>query len=285
MVGRILVKSFVCFVLSISFFVAFGQDKTILSNGFYKEDEKSKYSFLDNEKKEPIFIADSPFCTINEIKQAVVDIGINGLVEIQIEFNDAGKEYFRKATKESIGKRIALIVDDSLIVAPVVITEIEGGKISLTGNYTEESATNIVSKLTKDGNPVRIVKHQKSNLDNLKDEIEKFDKALMNKNDSVLLQILHPDVSIGYPNGIIKDKDAFIKDIQNRNIVYQKIDPLRINQFKAHNDQIQVRRDLHITGTENNKPFDDKISVLEIWVIDNQQGYWQLWALQGVKIK
>ena len=53
--------------------------------------------------------------------------------QLDIQLNQAGKLKFAKLTRENIGKRLAIILDDILLSAPIVETEIPNGKIGISG--------------------------------------------------------------------------------------------------------------------------------------------------------
>ena len=49
-----------------------------------------------------------------------------------------GKELFAAVTKENLNKRMAIVLDGQLYMAPVIRSEITGGKVQITGHFTEE---------------------------------------------------------------------------------------------------------------------------------------------------
>ncbi len=55
---------------------------------------------------------------------------------VLLEFDKTGSEHFAVMTKLNIGKRIAIIVDNKVVSAPLVRSEINGGKAAISGNYT-----------------------------------------------------------------------------------------------------------------------------------------------------
>lgn len=64
---------------------------------------------------------------------------------VALEFNEEGKALFAEATKNNIGKRIAIVMDDEIISAPVVQAEITDGQASITGQFSGESAEELAS--------------------------------------------------------------------------------------------------------------------------------------------
>ena len=57
------------------------------------------------------------------------------------------KAKLHEVTEKMLGKRIALVVEERVLTAPVVREAIKGGKISITGNFSVEEAEKIVSTL------------------------------------------------------------------------------------------------------------------------------------------
>lgn len=67
---------------------------------------------------------------------------------IEIVFNTPGAKRFYSLTKDNIAKPLAIVVNKEIISAPIVNEPIEGGKISISGNFTLEEAKNIASIIT-----------------------------------------------------------------------------------------------------------------------------------------
>jgi preprotein translocase subunit SecD len=69
---------------------------------------------------------------------------------VEVILTDEGKEKFARLTEENINKRIGIVVDGRLILAPLVRAPIREGKMIITGNLSEEEinriADGIVSK-------------------------------------------------------------------------------------------------------------------------------------------
>lgn len=68
--------------------------------------------------------------------------------ELLITLNEEGKEKFAIATKEYIGDIFTIILQDKMISAPKVMSEISGGEILLTG-ADEETIDEIVEYFKK----------------------------------------------------------------------------------------------------------------------------------------
>lgn len=59
---------------------------------------------------------------------------------------EAGQEW-RRLTAENVGKSIAIVLDNSVYSFPTVINEISGGVSSITGNFTNDEADDLVNIL------------------------------------------------------------------------------------------------------------------------------------------
>ncbi len=78
---------------------------------------------------------------------------------VSMQMNADGARKWRKLTSESIGKRIAVVLDDYVYTAPTVQGEIPSGQSEITGNFTIDEAKDLANIL-KSGAlpaPTRIV--------------------------------------------------------------------------------------------------------------------------------
>jgi len=64
---------------------------------------------------------------------------------IQIKFRKPAIGIWAEATHRNIGKAIAIVLDDQVLSAPVVRSEIQGGNCSITGNFSIDEARYIVA--------------------------------------------------------------------------------------------------------------------------------------------
>jgi len=70
--------------------------------------------------------------------------GIN-CIEIALIFTADGAVKFGQITQDLIGEQLAIYLDDELLVAPTVNAPIYDGNAVITGNFTDEQATNLVA--------------------------------------------------------------------------------------------------------------------------------------------
>ncbi len=64
----------------------------------------------------------------------------SGAPEINVEFSQEGKELFAAVTRENLNQRVAIVLDGHLYAAPVIRSEISGGKAQITGAFTVDEA-------------------------------------------------------------------------------------------------------------------------------------------------
>lgn len=69
---------------------------------------------------------------------------------VALKFNEEGKQKFADATKNNMGKRILIVMDNDVISAPTVNSEITDGEAMITGGFTGDSAQELAD-LIKEG--------------------------------------------------------------------------------------------------------------------------------------
>ena len=62
---------------------------------------------------------------------------------VNFSFDRVGAKKFGRATTDNVGKRLAIILDNKIISAPVINEPILGGNGQITGNFTFQSATDL----------------------------------------------------------------------------------------------------------------------------------------------
>ena len=72
-------------------------------------------------------------------------------INIVIDFTltPKGKKQFAKVTRKNVGRRLAIIIDGKVISAPVIQSEIPGGKGQISGNFTAQEASRLAAMLSK----------------------------------------------------------------------------------------------------------------------------------------
>jgi preprotein translocase subunit SecD len=67
----------------------------------------------------------------------------NGEPIVNFRFNSAGGRKFADVTRQNVGKRFAIVLDNKVISAPVINEPIPGGAGQISGNFTVQSANDL----------------------------------------------------------------------------------------------------------------------------------------------
>ena len=116
----------------------------------------------------------------------------------------------------------------------------------------------------------------------LKNAMQKLDKALLEKDSLVLNAVLHKDVSYGHSNGWIQTKKDLWDDFVNGKLIYKKIENTSATIAAINKKWATVRTNTAVEGTVNDKGFNMTLHVLQVWM-KTKKG-WQLVARQSAKL-
>ena len=75
---------------------------------------------------------------------------------INFRFNQKGARTFGRFTSENVGRPFAIVLDDKVLSAPVIRTEILGGSGQISGNFTVESANTLAVQLRSGALPAKL---------------------------------------------------------------------------------------------------------------------------------
>lgn len=81
---------------------------------------------------------------------------VDGSPGVGIEFTREGAEKFEKLTGENVGKALPIILDGSVISAPIVQEKISGGSARISGSFTLEDAKELAIQINAGSLPVEI---------------------------------------------------------------------------------------------------------------------------------
>lgn len=92
-----------------------------------------------------IFLGNNPLKTNlsgKDLKSSQVVFGTTGTggAQVQLDFTPTGAKSFAEITKRNIGKPLAIVLDNQLVEAPQVNSEIVNGTAVITGGFTPETA-------------------------------------------------------------------------------------------------------------------------------------------------
>lgn len=216
--------------------------------------------------------------TNRHLVKSVVDAAAPYGVTINVKLDPEGRERFAKATKQSIGKKILIIVGARLLSAPVVQSEIPGGELQITGGFTYEEAKALATALRQ--------QQQISSVepgDDVKKAISKLDNALVRRDYATLDKILSESLLMGHSNAHFQTKSDVIRDLEKDRIVYDNIEQHSIQEQDKQGGFYRVSRIIRVTGRYKGEVFSMKLAVMEIWQ-ENEAEEWQLWSRQAVKM-
>jgi preprotein translocase subunit SecD len=66
---------------------------------------------------------------------------------IEVVFTDMGRKLFADITRQSVGKRLAIVVDGKLLAAPRIEMQIPGGRAIISGRFSPQAATQLATKI------------------------------------------------------------------------------------------------------------------------------------------
>ncbi|MBI4724265.1 MAG: protein translocase subunit SecD [Rhodomicrobium sp.] len=75
---------------------------------------------------------------------------------VDFEFNSRGAAAFARVTRDNIGKPFAIVLDNKVISAPVIRSEIPGGRGQITGNFSVEEVNRLALLLRSGALPAAL---------------------------------------------------------------------------------------------------------------------------------
>jgi preprotein translocase subunit SecD len=79
-----------------------------------------------------------------------------GQPQVGIQFDDEGKKIFAEFTRNNIGEVLYIVLDGSIVSAPRINQEIPNGQATISGDFTAQSAKELVDYLNSGALPVPI---------------------------------------------------------------------------------------------------------------------------------
>ena len=100
---------------------------------------------------------------------------------VSISFNSRGSRLFERITGANIGKRLAIVLDQSVYSAPVIRDKISGGKAQITGRFTMDEARDLAIVLRAGAlpAPVKILEERTVGPSLGKDSIQKGKSSMI----------------------------------------------------------------------------------------------------------
>ena len=113
---------------------------------------------LPSERSSEPFLAVQrrPLVTGEQLVNAGQAFDQNGQPAVNFRFNTTGARAFADATTQNRGRRFAIVLDDTIISAPVIRNPITGGSGIIEGGFTMQSATDLANMLNAGALPARL---------------------------------------------------------------------------------------------------------------------------------
>jgi preprotein translocase subunit SecD len=84
----------------------------------------------------------------------------SGQYYVLMRLDGRGKKVFERVTRESVGKAMAIVLDDTIFSAPVIQEPIPGGEARITGNFSPEEARDLAIVLREGALPAPVTIEQ-----------------------------------------------------------------------------------------------------------------------------
>jgi preprotein translocase subunit SecD len=72
---------------------------------------------------------------------------------VEVSFDHRGRDILASITRQNVGHRIALVIGDEVITAPVIQEPILDGEIEISGAFSQEAAENLALLLRGSSTP------------------------------------------------------------------------------------------------------------------------------------
>jgi SecD/SecF fusion protein len=99
---------------------------------------------LRNGQPEKLLVKRRPELTGQDVASARPVFEQRGY-EVSLRLTRTGAESFRRVTRDNINNRLAIVLDNEVVSAPNIQSEIPNGEAVITGNFTAEEAKNLAS--------------------------------------------------------------------------------------------------------------------------------------------
>lgn len=131
------------------------QNEMQLKTGFYYVFEKSDSAVLIEGKRDTAFVSIAPILTVAEFNKTKIKKTKYGY-SLQIILSKTGKEMFSDATAKWINKKIAFVINNQIVMAPVVKEKISTKKIIITEtSFEKEELLDMKEKLDNEINATK----------------------------------------------------------------------------------------------------------------------------------
>ena len=116
----------------------------------------------------------------------------------------------------------------------------------------------------------------------LKNAMQQLDKALLQKDETVLKSVLHKDISFGHSNGWIQTKTDILNDFTSGKLTYNKFENNSSAIVSISKKYATVKTNTNAEGVVNGTVFKLTLHIMQFW-IKTKKG-WQLIVRQSAKL-
>lgn len=102
-------------------------------NGIYEENQNGRLFVKENDSNARVNVSSKPLISLQEIKTITLTHDGNKLPILMMELTQPAQNKFYEFTKNNIGKRLPLIINNKLLFSPVIRAGIQGGMLQVTG--------------------------------------------------------------------------------------------------------------------------------------------------------
>jgi len=98
-----------------------------------------------------------PIIAVGEIVSAEAGFDDYNRPTISFRLASTGRIKFAQATSQNIGRPFAIVLDGTIISAPVINSPITGGEGQITGSFTTKEAGHLAASISGGALPARLV--------------------------------------------------------------------------------------------------------------------------------
>ncbi len=112
---------------------------------------------MDGDETGPIVLKRAVVVGGESLEDAKGSYDEQGRPAVSFAFKAQGAKKFANATRENVGRRLAIVLDGKVISAPTINTPITGGQGIITGNFTVASANDLALLLRSGALPAPLI--------------------------------------------------------------------------------------------------------------------------------
>ncbi|EFC91927.1 protein-export membrane protein SecD [Dethiosulfovibrio peptidovorans DSM 11002] len=131
-------------------------DRDELESRLRSEASSESGAVVGSDEAGRIYLLGPVYVGGKDLKDAKATYDNLGRPVVSLEFNDDGAKLFDSATAENVGNQIAIVLDGTVVSAPVVQERISGGAAQISGRFTPEEARNLAIMLRAGALPVPV---------------------------------------------------------------------------------------------------------------------------------